>query len=152
MLASVKAEAECAMCTDDDDDATVSPFLSSLPKLAYVPLFTSSLLRDLSPTEMTKRPLKGLSLSLSLSPSFSSEIDCHPAENGYLQSNPMTDDELLLRQIWFKVHRTDRTLSLEGEKTGYKIGQTLSLCVPSSLQSTIPTRWRSLRNGFTFWK
>ena len=47
MLASVKAEAECAMCNDDEgddeSDATVlvRPFLSpSLPKLAYAPLFT----------------------------------------------------------------------------------------------------------------
>ena len=121
------------------------------PQVGLCPSFyfisPSRLVSNRDDEKASKRPL-----SLSLSPSFSSEIDCHPAENGYLQSNPMTDDELLLRQIWFKVHRTDRTLSLEGEKTGYKIGQTLSLCVPSSLQSTIPTRWRSLRNGFTFWK
>ena len=49
MLASVKAEAECAMCNDDEgddeSDATVliRPFLSpSLPKLAYAPLLPSS--------------------------------------------------------------------------------------------------------------
>ena len=65
MLASVKAEAECAMCNDDEgddeSDATVlvRPFLSpSLPPEVGLcaSFYVLPLPRDLSLTEMTKRP------------------------------------------------------------------------------------------------